>query len=185
MIRGIPALHPAARGYASDALSPPRPRPRCALPCVALWLFACVAATVPACSAAQHPASPARCASSKRPPPMRCAFHFYGACFRTPSSFTSSATPREPQQLGGGWRERRFLAYGDLPGWPHRGWSFLLPLTGRPWSVARSSGSSLPSIPPPTSPSRRDLADLPPRASPLSSLRSFWPRRGCRAAPPC
>lgn len=163
VIRGIPSLHPAARGYDSDRL-------------LAAHAPASVAAALRASFAAQlvdrHGRRLAALPLHARPPHVRLLEKTPANALRIP--FLRAVFPdavfvqllREPHEticsLVEGWRSRRFLAYRDLPGWPHRDWSFLLPpgwraMADRPlveiatfqWRAAHEA-------------IERDLAELPP-----------------------
>lgn len=163
LIRGIPSLHPAARGFDSDRLQAAHaPAP------VAAALRASFAAQLLDREGRRLAALPPHA----RPPSVRLLEKTPANALRIP--FLRAVFPdavfvqllREPHEticsLVEGWRSRRFLAYRDLPGWPHRDWSFLLPpgwrtMADRPlveiatfqWRAAHEA-------------IERDLAELPP-----------------------
>jgi hypothetical protein len=163
VIRSIAALHPAARGYASDALSAAEATPE-----VADELRRALAARLrrrDGTSLFAGPAAPEATpprfiektpANALRIPFLRSVFPDAQFIYLTRGARDNISSLLE------GWRERRFLAYRQLPGWPHEGWSFLLPpgwqdLSGRPLvEIAafqyRAANAAI----------ARDLADLPP-----------------------
>lgn len=125
LIEGIPALHPAAHGYASNRLT--------------------AADATPATVAALHerfarrlldrdghayleaPDAPARVRLLEKTPKNALRIPFLRAAFPAARFLVLYRRPEET--LGSmldGWRSRRFNAYQPLPGWPHRAWKFLL-----------------------------------------------------------
>lgn len=163
VIRGIPALHPAARGYASDALSAAEATPEvCAALCRALAVRL-RRRDGTSLLGSPAPSVPGPLRFVEKTPANALRIPFLRSVFPDAQFIYLKRDPRENlSSLLEGWRERRFLAYSDLPGWPHRGWSFLLPpgwpaLVGRPLVeivAAQYSAANL-AI-------ERDLADLPP-----------------------
>lgn len=125
LIRGIPGLHPEARGYASDRLTEADATPD-------------VAAALRGEFAARLIDRDGRVLRDlDAPGPVRMVEKTPANALRIP--FLRAVFPgalfvhlrREPREnissLVEGWRSRRFLAYRAIPGWPHRDWSFLLP----------------------------------------------------------
>jgi len=128
LVRAIPKLHPAAHGWDSDRLDAAD-----ASPPVAAALRASFGARLVDRDGRRHAELP----HHLRPERVRLLEKTPANTLRIP--FLRAVFPgavfvhllREPRQTIGslveGWRSRRFLAYRDLPGWPYRDWSFLLP----------------------------------------------------------
>jgi hypothetical protein len=128
IIRSIPELHPAARGYASDRLTEVEARPE-----VAAAIRAGFARRLVDRTGRSYWDAPA----SERPPRVRLLEKTPANALRIP--FLRAVFPgamfvhlyRDPRptisSLVEGWRSRSFLAYRRMPGWPYRDWSFLLP----------------------------------------------------------
>lgn len=124
LVRAIPELHPARRGWASDRLERADATPE-------------VAARLRQSFAGCLRDRAGRRFVDHRPPSVRFVEKTPANALRIP--FLHALFPdarfvhlhRDPAPTIGslveGWRSRRFIAYRELPGWPHRGWSFLLP----------------------------------------------------------
>lgn len=192
VIRGIPALHPAARGYASDALSAAD-----ATPAVAAEFRQALAARLrwrdgSGLFAGSPPIAGETPRFIEKTPANALRLPFLRSVFPEAQFIYLQRDARENiSSLLEGWRERRFIAYPALPGWPHAGWSFLLPpgwqdYVGRPLvEIAafqyRAANAAI----------ARDLADLPPTrvtcldfaelvASPATVLRRLADFAGLR-----
>ena len=127
IIEGIPALHPAARGYASNRLTTTDAAP----PVISL-LHDRFARQLQDRSGRHWIDLP----EAERPPRVRLLEKTPKNALRIP--FLRAAFPdarfiflyRDPaaniSSILEGWQSRRFIAYRSLPSWPHGAWSFLL-----------------------------------------------------------
>lgn len=124
LVRAIPELHPARHGYESDRLTAADATPE--VTALLRRSFASCAIDREGRRFVEHPSPSLRLvektpANALRIPLLHATFpdarfvHLH----RDPAPTIGS--------LVEGWRSRRFVAYRDLPGWPHRDWSFLLP----------------------------------------------------------
>lgn len=128
LIRAIPEIHPAAKGYSSDRLTEAD-----ASPAVAGALCEGFARRLVDRSGRRYIDLPAE----ERPTSLRLIEKTPANALRIP--FLRAVFPdalfvylyRDPREnissLVEGWRSRRFLSYRGMPGWPYRDWSFLLP----------------------------------------------------------
>jgi hypothetical protein len=128
IIEGIPDLHPAAHGYASNRLTAADAAP----PIIDLlhdrfarqlqdrsgryWIDLPEAERSPRVRLLEKTPK-----NALRIPFLRAVFPDARFIFlyRDPAANISSILE--------GWQSRRFIAYRSLPGWPHGDWSFLLP----------------------------------------------------------
>jgi hypothetical protein len=127
ILRALPALHPAARGFASDRLTAAD-----ATPDVIAAVREGFARRLVDRDGRRFADRP----RADRPRALRLIEKTPANALRIP--FLRAVFPdarfvhltREPRgnitSLVEGWRSRHFIAYRDLPGWPHRDWSFLL-----------------------------------------------------------
>lgn len=163
VIRGIAALHPAARGYASDALTAAEATPEVADELRRALAIRLRRRDGTSLFAGPLPAEATPPRFIEKTPANALRIPFLRSVFPDAQFIYLTRDARENiSSLLEGWRERRFLAYRQLPGWPHDGWSFLLPpgwldLSGRPLvEVAafqyQAANAAI----------ARDLADLPP-----------------------
>jgi Sulfotransferase family/Aspartyl/Asparaginyl beta-hydroxylase len=128
IIRGIPELHPAARGYASDRLTQAEARPE--LAAALREGFSQRLVDRAGRSYLDLPAGerPHRVRLVEKTPANALRIPFLRAIFPGALFVHLSRDPRQNiSSLVEGWRARRFLAYRGMPGWPYRDWSFLLP----------------------------------------------------------
>jgi len=127
LIEGIPALHPAARGYASNCLAADDLTPAIAeLLCDRfarqlrdrtgqLWL------DLPA------EERPEALRMLEKTPKNALRIPFLHALFPDARFLFLHRVPSENiASILDGWHSRRFIAYHALPGWPAGAWSFLL-----------------------------------------------------------
>lgn len=153
IVEGIPELHPAAHGYASNCLTAADLTPAiAALLCDRfarqlrdrtgrLWM------EVPADE------QPTALRLLEKTPKNALRIPFFDALFPDARFLFLHRTPTENiASMLDGWQSRRFIAYHALPGWPQGTWSFLLTpgwerLSGRPlvdvvahqWRVANQT----------------------------------------------
>lgn len=128
LIEGLPELHPAARGYASNRLTAAE-----ATPAIAAALRLRFARSLRN-RAGQAPAElpkaqrPARVRLLEKTPKNILRIPFLRAVFPDARFLVLYRAPEETlASMLEGWRtRRRFVAYQPLPGWPHRNWRFLL-----------------------------------------------------------
>ncbi|PRQ08468.1 sulfotransferase [Enhygromyxa salina] len=128
IIRGIPELHPAAHGYISDRLRADAATPEIAAALHQGFARRLVDHQGQAYTQLEPEARPASLRLVEKTPANALRIPFLRACFPD-ARFVHLVREPEPtvSSLVEGWRSRRFVAYRDLPGWPHRDWSFLLP----------------------------------------------------------
>jgi Sulfotransferase family len=127
LIRGIPELHPAARGHGSDRLTAAEASPAVAAALRDAIIGQLVDRSGQRLGALPPAERPARVRLLEKTPANALRIPFLLAVF--PDAFFVHLR-RDPREvicsLVEGWRSRRFVAYRELPGWPHRDWSFLL-----------------------------------------------------------
>jgi Sulfotransferase family/Aspartyl/Asparaginyl beta-hydroxylase len=128
IIRAIPEIHPAAKGYISDRLTEAD-----ASPAIALALRKGFVQRLVDRGGRRYIDGPAH----QRPSRLRFIEKTPANALRIP--FLRAVLPgalfvylkRDPREnissLIEGWRSRRFLSYQGMPGWPYRDWSFFLP----------------------------------------------------------
>ncbi len=127
LIEGIPELHPSARNYTSNRLTPSDVSPGIAS--VLRERFARqledrggrAFSDFPICQ------QPENVRFLEKTPKNALRIPFLRAVFPDARFIFLHRDPRENiSSLMEGWRSRRFVAYRDIPGWPYREWSFLL-----------------------------------------------------------
>jgi hypothetical protein len=132
LIRGIPSLHPAARGYASDCLGAAEATPEVAAALRAGFARRLLDHRGQALDRLEPPRRPTAVRLLEKTPANALRVPFLRAVFPDAQFLVLHRDPRATiGSLVEGWRSRRFIAYCELPGWPHRGWSFLLPPSWR------------------------------------------------------
>ncbi|WP_437618254.1 sulfotransferase [Sorangium sp. So ce1151] len=128
IIRAIPELHPATRGYSSDRLTGVD-----ASPAVARALREGFARQLVDRRGQRYldgptHERPSRLRFLEKTPANALRIPFLHAVFPDALFVHLVRDPRENiSSLVEGWRSRRFLSYRAMPGWPYRDWSFLLP----------------------------------------------------------
>ena len=128
IIRAIPELHPAAKGYSSDRLTEAD-----ASPAIVAALRESFARRLVDRGGRRYldgPADerPSRLRFIEKTPANALRIPFLRAAFSGALFVYLKRDPRENiSSLVEGWRSRRFLSYQGMPGWPYRDWSFLLP----------------------------------------------------------
>lgn len=128
IIRGIPELHPAARGYASDRLTEAEARPELAAALREGFARRLVDRDGRSYWDAPPSARPPRVRLLEKTPANALRIPFLRAVFPDAVFIHLYRDPRPSiSSLVEGWRSRCFLSYRRMPGWPYRDWSFLLP----------------------------------------------------------
>lgn len=123
LLRGIAALHPEARGYRSDRLTAADASPE-----IAAALRGRFAARLIDRDGRAPPVGMRSLRLVEKTPANALRIPFLRAVFPGALFVHLHRDARENiSSLVEGWRSRRFLAYRDMPGWPHGDWSFLLP----------------------------------------------------------
>ena len=128
LIRAIPELHPAAKGYSSDRLTEAD-----ASPAIVAALRQSFAQRLVDRGGRRYRDGPAHERPSRprfleKTPANALRIPFLRAAFPGALFVYLKRDPRENiSSLVEGWRSRRFLSYQGMPGWPYRDWSFLLP----------------------------------------------------------
>lgn len=128
IVEGIPELHPANRAFSSNRLTEVDARPSIALTLRHQF-------TRQLCDRAGQqylhlPAQdrPQRVRFLEKTPKNALRIPFLKTIFPGVKFIYLYRDPRENiSSLMEGWRSRRFITYKQLPGWPHRDWSFFLP----------------------------------------------------------
>ena len=127
IIEGIPALHPAAHGYASNRLTAAD-----ATPTVKAQLQDRFARQLQDRQGRQlidlpMAEQPAQVRLLEKTPKNALRIPFLRALFPDARCLFLYRNPAENiSSILEGWPSQRFIAYRALPGWPHGAWSFLL-----------------------------------------------------------
>ena len=127
IIEGIPALHPAAQGYASNRLTAADATPEVTALLqdrFARQLQERQGRQLIDLSAAEQPA---QVRLLEKTPKNALRIPFLRAIFPDARFLFLYRDPAENiSSILEGWPSQRFIAYRSLPGWPHGAWSFLL-----------------------------------------------------------
>lgn len=127
LIEGIPELHPAAHGYASNRLTAAAATP--AVVAALRGRFARQLQDRAGRGYLELPEAerPSRVRFLEKTPKNILRIPFLRAAFPGARFLVLYRRPEETlASLIDGWRGPRFTAYRPLPGWPHRAWKFLL-----------------------------------------------------------
>ncbi len=138
LFQGIPELHIRARGYASDRLMAAQAQPAVRETLLDSFVRHLVDRKGRRYLDLPEGERPSCVRFVEKTPANSLRIPFLRACF--PSALFVYLTRDAKENISSlveGWRSNRFLAYRDLPGWPHRNWCFLLPpgwqsMVGRP-----------------------------------------------------
>ncbi len=123
LLRGIAELHPEARGYRSDRLTAADASPE-----IVAALRERFAERLIDRDGRAPPVGMRSLRLVEKTPANALRIPFLRAVFPGALFVHLRRDARENiSSLVEGWRSRRFLAYRDMPGWPHGDWSFLLP----------------------------------------------------------
>lgn len=129
IIEGLPALHPAAHGFASNRLTAADATPE-----VVALLQDRFARQLQDRGGQQlidlpFTERPAQVRLLEKTPKNALRIPFLRALFPDARFLFLYRDPAENiSSILEGWLSQRFIAYRSLPGWPHGSWSFLLPL---------------------------------------------------------
>lgn len=127
-IRGIPELHPAHKGYESDHLTTDEATPSIVGSLVRSFSERLVDRDGRNFIEMPVKDRPRQVRFVEKTPANALRIPFLRAVFPDALFIHLERDPKENiSSLVEGWRSRRFLAYRDMPGWPYRDWSFLLP----------------------------------------------------------
>lgn len=127
IFEGIPALHPAARGYASNRLGAADLTPALAEQLCDRFARQLRDRTGRLWIELPPQEQPAAVRLLEKTPKNALRIPFLQALFPDARFLFLHRTPAENiASILDGWQSRRFIAYHALPGWPSGAWSFLL-----------------------------------------------------------
>jgi hypothetical protein len=127
LIEGLPELHPAAHGYASNRLTALDATPEVVASLQERFTRQLLNRDGQAYASLPEEQRPERVRLLEKTPKNALRIPFLRAAFPGARFLVLYRRPEETLvSILDGWRSRRFVAYQPLPGWPHRAWKFLL-----------------------------------------------------------